>query len=107
MSDTPRTDEWMLKTTDFVNTCIPFMRKLERELTAMTAERDALEVKLERKGKAHDFTRKMWGTEKAKLREVTAERDALKAAIVNLHKVQGRYQTQIAMKTLFDTASLP
>jgi len=36
-----------------------------------------------------------------------SERDSLKAAIVNLHKVQGRYQTQIAMKMLFDTANLP
>lgn len=37
---TPRTDEWMRSTRDFVNTCIPFMRQLERELTQALKERD-------------------------------------------------------------------
>lgn len=31
MSDTPRTDKWMMTTTDIMNEIVPFARGLERE----------------------------------------------------------------------------
>ena len=38
--DTPETEAWMMSTTDFVNTCIPLARKLERERNYWRKEHD-------------------------------------------------------------------
>ena len=68
MSDTPETDAWMLGTEDFVNTCIPLARKLERE-------RDAALAKLS--GKIEMGT--VCVASKAFIDEIECERDSSEA----------------------------
>ena len=38
---------------------------------------------------------------------VTAERDALKTLVANVHKAKGRYHNQLAMCALYDAVGLP
>jgi hypothetical protein len=79
MSHTPRTDA-VFSTTDHAGITLDFARTLERELVAMTADRDSWKEAGAEIDAALGHTIKRLETE---LTAITAERDALKAALEN------------------------